>query len=240
MPISIKEEVKEYFDEHASVYETGAGLGHINHPGWLYFRRQFYRLILPFIPNAGQILEVGCGTGAFTGLWASKAKQVVGVDISQEMLRHARQQHPHMWVVAADAEHLPFKEGSFDAIFGVNVFSYVEDRAKAFRECFRALSRSGYFVDADMNGRFPAWSRDRLLGRKSLLLNLRANILPNLNRLLREAGFQLEMSQTFSWIPYWSPSWLVALLRPVEWFIHNIPVLRDFALRVLVVARKEV
>ena len=74
------DKIRKDFDRIALLSE------HQNDPGGVYDR-----LILGFVPNhCGRALEIGCGTGSFTRLLATKANQVAALDLSAEMIRLAQ------------------------------------------------------------------------------------------------------------------------------------------------------
>jgi malonyl-CoA O-methyltransferase len=69
--------------------------------------------------NILRILELGCGTGRLTRRLAEiyPWAVIVAVDISPEMIAHAKEQYPHAHYVVADAEHFVFEENQeFDLI----------------------------------------------------------------------------------------------------------------------------
>lgn len=83
--------------------------------GWggAYHRRlqEIYR----YLSSPGQrILEIGCGDGRL--LAALQPAQGVGVDFSPEMVRRARERHPELDFIQADAHDLSALEGPFDVI----------------------------------------------------------------------------------------------------------------------------
>ena len=70
------------------------------------------------------VLDVGCGSGLFFSHIAAQAEAVVGVDVSRKLLLKAKGQakdFPNVFVLQADADHLPFKSGFFDAVFAFTV-----------------------------------------------------------------------------------------------------------------------
>ena len=64
-----------------------------------------------------RLLDVATGTGQQAFAFAKKAREVVGIDLSEAMLRIARRknQFPNVTFQQADAAELPFDEASFDA-----------------------------------------------------------------------------------------------------------------------------
>ncbi len=98
-----------------------------------------------------RVLEVGCGTGAFTIPLAGavgERGEVVGVDLSQPMLAGAREQIAqkglrNVSLLLADAQVHGFEANHFDLItsrFGVMFFA---DPAAAFRNLLRATRPTG-------------------------------------------------------------------------------------------------
>lgn len=97
-------------------------------------------------PGRGKLLDVGCGTGARTAGLANLGWEVTGVDLSDDMLRRARERG--LDVVRADAADLPFGDASFDAAVSFWTHTDVADFAAVVREVARVLRLSGPFVYA--------------------------------------------------------------------------------------------
>ena len=99
---------------------------------------------------ADRVLDLGCGAGWATRLLASLLPQgrVVGVDISDEMVRRARaasQDVPNVEFRVGSSERLPFDSGSFDKVLSVESFYYYADQGRALDELLRVLSPGGRF-----------------------------------------------------------------------------------------------
>ncbi len=96
-------------------------------------------------------LDLGCGVGRFSRSLAKRFRSVVGVDVSQEMVRQAQAQHPsdafpNLRFEAGDGVSLPAADGSQDFAFSYEVFQHMpsEDVILAnLREVARVLRRDG-------------------------------------------------------------------------------------------------
>ena len=99
------------------------------------------------------VLEVGCGSAPCARWLAAQGAQVVGLDLSAEMLRHAvraaRDTGISVPLVQADAARLPFADGSFDlACSAFGAVPFVADSAAVMREVARVLRPDGRWVFA--------------------------------------------------------------------------------------------
>jgi trans-aconitate 2-methyltransferase len=98
------------------------------------------------------VLDAGCGTGRLTAdlLEALPRGRVVGVDLSQNMIRTAREHlcPAHDSVVrftVADLQQLPFL-GAFDGIFSTAAFHWVPDHEQLFHSLRAALRPGGWLI----------------------------------------------------------------------------------------------
>jgi SAM-dependent methyltransferase len=89
------------------------------------------------------LLDVACGGGFVSSLAASMGAAPTGVDFSAGMVARSRERYPHISFTEADAERLPFPDGSFDRVvigFGVHHFSNPQ---LAIAEAHRILRAGG-------------------------------------------------------------------------------------------------
>jgi ubiquinone/menaquinone biosynthesis C-methylase UbiE len=108
-------------------------------------------LIRRWVPPPDRALDVGCGTGLSTRALADLAEQVVGVDVSEEML-HARESDSRPSYVRATAERLPFADATFDLATIASAIHWFD--RDAAREVARVLRPSASLVVYDVW--FPA------------------------------------------------------------------------------------
>lgn len=102
------------------------------------------------IQPGDRILEVGVGTGLNLPLYPPGCS-VVGVDISEEMLRKARERaralpSHDITLMTMDAESLKFPDQGFDHVIAAYVISVVPDPAKALLEMRRVCKPRGHLV----------------------------------------------------------------------------------------------
>ncbi len=88
------------------------------------------RLIEPFFPHSGTVLDLGCGIGRLTIPFALHNPELcfVGLDVSPAMLTEARKRSgpiPNVEWVRGDGQHLP--EMTLGAAFSVVTLQHVPD-----------------------------------------------------------------------------------------------------------------
>ncbi|MFC6953974.1 class I SAM-dependent methyltransferase [Halorubellus litoreus] len=97
-----------------------------------------------------RVLDAGCGTGAYTAWLVEGGAEVVGVDVSEEMLAHARDavpdDAPAEFHQGDLAEPLEFDDDAFDGVVSALALSYVRDWDGVFGEFRRVLRDDGFLV----------------------------------------------------------------------------------------------
>jgi ubiquinone/menaquinone biosynthesis C-methylase UbiE len=124
--------------------------------------------LLALVPghDAGQVLDIGTGTGRVLELLAPRISQGVGVDASKAMLalarsRLARAGLTHCSVRLADMYRLPLADASFDVAVMQMVLHYAEDPPGVLAEVARVLRPGGQLIVIDL----AQHGRDDLLTR---------------------------------------------------------------------------
>jgi ubiquinone/menaquinone biosynthesis C-methylase UbiE len=145
--------IRRQFDRLASVWE-GMRLDDTLAP----YEAAFARVVDP----VRDALDVGTGTGA--GARALRARfagaNVVGVDVSQQMLEEARKHAPGLTFLTADAAKLPFGDESFDVVAQNNMIPFLD-------ETKRVLRPGGSVVFAFSSGpETPIWVEPDVLRRE--------------------------------------------------------------------------
>lgn len=95
-------------------------------------------------PGEGSVLDLGCGTGAVLRE-LDRDWPAVGFDFSSEALRFCRSRGlPRL--VRGDAQTLPFRDESFGAVVGLDLYEHLEFDETALRETWRVLRPGGALV----------------------------------------------------------------------------------------------
>jgi ubiquinone/menaquinone biosynthesis C-methylase UbiE len=108
------------------------------------------------LPENASVLELGCGTGI---LWRGSVEvpqgwRVILTDMSDGMLRETRAhllQLEHSFTYSqADAQAIPFRDASFDAVIANHMLYHVPDIPRALGEARRVLKPGGFCYAATM------------------------------------------------------------------------------------------
>ena len=100
------------------------------------------------IARTENLLDVGCGAGWLSRILARGVPEgrVVGIDISDEMIRHARKASAdfgNLVFVVGEVNDIPWEANFFDKAISVESSYYWPDPAKGLREIFRVLREGG-------------------------------------------------------------------------------------------------
>jgi len=106
-------------------------------------------LALMSLKPGERVLDLGCGAGWASRLIAKavdsaeRAGQVIGLDVSDEMIRRARAgsvDHDNLMFVVGSAQQVPWEENFFDKVLSVESFYYYADQERALAELFRVMA----------------------------------------------------------------------------------------------------
>jgi SAM-dependent methyltransferase len=93
------------------------------------------------------VLEIGVGLGADHQRFAVAGARLSGIDLTERAVQHTRRRFAMFGLESdiqiADAEALPFKDGSFDWVYSWGVLHHSPDTAKAISEVWRVLRPGG-------------------------------------------------------------------------------------------------
>jgi SAM-dependent methyltransferase len=115
------------------------------------------------------VLDLGSGAGTDSLVAAQMVGptgSVTGIDMTPEMLDKARASAAAMGMdnvrfIEADAERLPFDDGSFDVVISNGVIDLIPDKGAVFSEIFRVLVPGGRIQVADVTIQRPVSEEGR-------------------------------------------------------------------------------
>lgn len=143
-----------------------------------------------------KVLDAGCGTGNFSLKLDAMGAKVTGMDISEEMLeiarRKAAQKGKEITLCKMDLYKLDFPDETFDAVFSMAAFEFVEEPEKALDEMFRVVKKGGKVLVGTIHG-------DSDWGRLYMSDEVRSN-----------SVFQYACFKTLEEMQSWKPDQLLA------------------------------
>jgi len=121
------------FEEHAGVYDS-----------WFDEHNSVYQAQLRMLRRAVAAFQRGLEVGVGSGRFAVPLGIHRGIDPSQNLALMAK--HRDIDVARGEAEHLPYRAGSFDFVLMMTVICFLENIPQAFQETYRVLGPGGTFV----------------------------------------------------------------------------------------------
>ena len=94
------------------------------------------------IRDGARVLDIACGTGILFPDYIKYGADIVGIDISENMVKSARTKFPEAEVICADATEISF-ENKFDAIMIYNAFPHFMQPQKLIENLSHSLKTSG-------------------------------------------------------------------------------------------------
>ena len=118
---------------------------------WNVTLKEWEQSVLKFFPSGAKILDIGCGLGREAFALSDLGYDIVGIDISKEVISQVKQLSAdrgyHIPFYEYEGEHLDFPAGSFDVVliwaqtFGL---LYGNECKKSYlAECKRVLKKGG-------------------------------------------------------------------------------------------------
>ena len=163
------------------------------------FQNQLYHHVLGEISLENRnVLEVGCGGGAGS-LYLTRhfnPRTLTGVDLAKDAIRCCSLGHSYsnLRYLIADAEKLPFADGSFDIVINVESSHGYVSMLEFLNNVCRVLIPGGYFLFADFRGIHELVPLDEAIRTSGLAIIARKFI----NRNVLEAlEFQEQQKQVF-------------------------------------------
>jgi SAM-dependent methyltransferase len=108
-----------------------------------------------------RVLDAGCGSGYGAARLAQEAREVLGIDVSQEAVDDATQQYraANLRFECADCLDIPAPAGTFDLVVAFEIIEHLNDWRKFLEQARRVLAPDGQFVVSTPNRLYYAEAR---------------------------------------------------------------------------------
>ena len=168
-----------------------------------------------------QVLDVGCGTGGMAGVISDPCRHYVGLDYNHHVIRFAQPREDCLFL-QGDGTRLPFRDGSFDFIFALDVIEHLvggeSSQLKFLQELRRVLRPLGMILLTTPNWIYPYDAHSDLYFTHFLPISLADRYI----RWLRPSF--LKEHHSFREIQIMSPASLKRCLRGAGLsFLHQLP-----------------
>lgn len=150
MDRDIKDAIRQSWDHSSVLYDRCPGHGIGTEEEKNAWKQELGR-DLPKSPQ--RVLDAGCGTGVMGLLFAEMGHQVTGIDLSEAMVRKAQEkayaQNLPVELGTGDAEHLPFRDASFDVVINRHLLWTLPHPEIALEEWHRVIQKGGVVLIID-------------------------------------------------------------------------------------------
>jgi ArsR family transcriptional regulator len=153
------------------------------------------RKIGELLPECDKAADLGCGTGDLLSVLKMRARKVIGVDSSSEMLKEARNRPgfcgDSVDLRLGELEHLPMGDREVTAAVLSMALHHIQDPFQVIKEAGRILEKDGMFIIAEY-GKHSDESMRQKYG--DLWLGFHQDEIKNW---LENAGFRISGTETF-------------------------------------------
>jgi ubiquinone/menaquinone biosynthesis C-methylase UbiE len=219
--LKIKMSVKNEYDtqNYSSQWETKAGK---------YYKQEKIKYYLRYFKNEDTILDVGCADLNYTLDFADNGFKVTGMDLSDSQIHagkfKAEEKGKDIPLVVGDAEHLPFKDESFDTCISMSTLIFVPDPQKAIKELDR-VSKKNIIIDVP-NKISPYYSvidkilRSGMFGFEVQGKQFHEN---EIKKMFEDTDFEVVKIEYILLVYRSFPDWMFYILSAIEKIMAKLP-----------------
>ncbi len=224
---------RDLYDAVAPHYD-GTIPAHVNR----HYRDKRVGVVRGLAPYHGEVLDVGCGTGAFAGALRTLGYETYGVDASLGMLTEASRDG-RAEVVVGRGERLPFQRGSFDLAITIATLHHITDPvriAETLAEMLRVVRPGGMVVVWDHNPKNPYWpylmkrlpqdtGEERLIPLEEVVAALEGG-----------GGVSIRSFRS-GLVPEFAPAWVLGGFQLAEAVVEHLPLVNILCAHNVVIAQ---
>ena len=115
-----------------------------------------YRFACQRLKPGSRVLDVACGTGYGTAMLRDHGCDVVAGDLDPVEIASVRQSLGYDRIVCLDVRHIPFVDGSFDAVVSFETIEHIVEGRQFLEEIRRVLRPGGVFIGSTPNISYTA------------------------------------------------------------------------------------
>ncbi len=206
-------------------------------------RRADFFIDLGKFTSNDRVLEIGCGTGLFTGMVYEATKaNIIATDLVPELIEIAKLKHPKINFQIEDAMNLSFENESFDGVYGSSIIHHL-DFDQSLKEMNRVLKSGGRFIFAEPNMLNP-----QILVQKNVPFikeklgdspDETAIVRWSFKSLMKKHGFKNIKITPYDFLHPYTPENLIPFVSNLGSIIESIPILNEIAGSVIIYGEKE-
>ena len=192
-----KKEMAENYDGDAPTYDKRRYEGK-GGEAYLEMHNEILFPLLGPIKNKS-VLEVCVGTGVYSKAISKLGGIAFGLDISTEMLKQVKNSGEEVFLIKGDAENLPIKASSMDAVICIRALYLLPNLAKVLSDVNRVLKPGGLFI-------FNFFNTSTLRYRIGMFMikGQSTHDMPykEMIKAIEKSNFKLVENVGYSWLPY--------------------------------------
>ncbi|MCB9802662.1 class I SAM-dependent methyltransferase [Candidatus Nomurabacteria bacterium] len=185
--------------------------------------------------KAEKCLDIACGTGRLSAKLLTIAENVYGVDLSEEVLKIAKNKYPNINFTQGESVALPYQDNFFDLVVINGSLHHFFAMEQTFREVFRVLKPEGHFVIlGEPNANYHKWHNPFFYSWLAVRLLIRAlNIFvpqatvhqemiepdaevffpKKMRQSLKNVGFKIKEFYTYDYFPRLEAKWFLKIYK---------------------------
>ncbi len=148
--MEINDEIKVFWEGEADIYSEGVQneINGTDKAVWKKVLRHYTKNVENL-----KVLDAGCGPGFFSVVLGEEGHEVIGIDLTENMIDHAKKNTEACGIKSEfrvmDCQNLDFEDESFDLVISRNITWTLSDPQKAYKEWMRVLKPGGRLIVFD-------------------------------------------------------------------------------------------
>jgi len=144
------------------------------------------------LENNKKYIDIGCGTGNYTIKFFNDNIDVTGLDISEKMLKIAKNKNDKINWINAKAEKIPFNNNAFDGGICVLAIHHFKSLKKAFTEISRVIKKGKFIIFTALPEQMKYYWLNEYFPK---IMKRSINQMPDYNKIkinLEKSGFKIK------------------------------------------------